>query len=75
MAATKYFFYSNEQLTLRRQVELRMGKKFKVGHVTVNGIKKPFTEMSSLPTSRYADAKLIISGDPDLLRYTEPRGE
>ena len=72
MAMTKYFFYSYEQLTMRKQVELKMGKKFKVGHVVVNGVRKPFTEITSTPVSRFADAKLVASGDPTIMIYTEP---
>lgn len=72
MAMTKYFFYSYEQLLMRKQVELKMGKKFKVGHVVVGGIRKPFTELTSSPQSRFADAKLVTSGDPAIMIYTEP---
>lgn len=72
MAMTKYFFYSYNQLTMRKQVELKMGKKFKVGHVVVNGVRKPFTEMTSSPKSRFTDAKLVTFGDPTIMIYTEP---
>lgn len=72
MAAIKYFFYSYDQLTMRKDVELKMGKKFKVGHVVVNGIRKPFTELTSSKTSRFPDAKLVASGDPSTMVYTEP---
>lgn len=73
--ATKYFFYSSQQLQLRKQVEEKMGKKFKVGHVVVNGVRKPFTELSSSDKSRYADAKLVASGEISLMRYTMPEGK
>ena len=73
--AIKYFFYSSQQLQLRKQVEEKMGKKFKVGHVIVNGVRKPFTELTSSNKSRYADAKLVASGDVDLMRYTLPEGK
>ena len=72
MAMTKYFFYSYEQLTMRKQVELKMGKKFKVGHVVVDGVRKPFTEMTSSSKSRFADAKLVTFGDQTIMVYTEP---
>lgn len=74
MAQIKYFIYSSEQLKFRREVELKMGKKFRVGHVIVNGVKKPFTELSPVSTSRYADAKVVASGDPTLMKYTLPEG-
>ena len=73
--AIKYFLYSSEQLNLRKQVEKKMGKKFRVGHVIVNGVKKPFTELSSTPTNRYADSKIIAQGDPALMRYELPKGD
>ena len=75
MSLVKYFIYSYEQLQMRKQVELKMGRKFKVGHVIVNGVRKPFTELSSTSKSRYADAKIVAQGDPRLMNYTEPKGE
>jgi hypothetical protein len=71
----KYFLYSSEQLKMRKEAELRMGRKFKVGHVIVNGVRKPFTELSSTGKSRYSDAKIVAQGNPDLMRYTEPGGD
>lgn len=71
----KYFMYSSEQLKLRKQVESRMGKKFKVGHVIVNGVKKPFTELTPAPKSRFSDAIIVASGDPQTMKYTLPGGE
>lgn len=73
--AIKYFFYSAEQLKMRKQVEKQMGKNFRVGHVIKDGIRKPFTELTSSSKSRYPDAKLVASGDPSVMIYTEPRGE
>ena len=72
--ATKYFFYSSEQLKFRRQMEEKMGKRFVVGQVIVNGVRKPFTEMSSTKTSRYPDAKLVAEGDPSTMKYSLPGG-
>lgn len=74
MATTKYFIYSSEQLKFRREIEAKMGKRFTVGHVIVDGIKKPFTELSPVPTSRFADARVVAEGDPTLMRYTLPEG-
>jgi hypothetical protein len=71
--ATKYFYYSTEQLKLRKQVEAKMGKSFVAGYVFVNGLKKPFTEITSTKgSSRFSDAKLVASGDPNLMKYTMP---
>ena len=71
----KYFIYSETQLNLRKEVEKKMGKKFMVGHVIVNGIRKPFTEISSSETSRYSDAKVVASGEISLMRYTLPQSK
>ena len=71
----RYFFYSSEQLKIRKDLELRMGRRFKVGQVIVNGIRKPFTELSANSKSRYADAKLVAKGDPKTMKYTMPEGE
>ncbi len=73
--AIKYFLYSSEQLNFRRKIEEKMGHKFRVGTVVYNGERKPFTEISSSPTSRYADAKVVAKGDPSLMTYTPPSGE
>ena len=74
MAATKYFIYSSEQLKLRKSVEAKMGKTFKCGTVIVNGTRKPFTELSTRPTSRFSDAIIVAQGDPTLMKYTLPEG-
>lgn len=71
----KYFIYSSQQLKLRKEAEQRMGKKFKAGHVIVNGVRKPFTELSSTGKSRYSDAKIVAQGNPSLMRYTLPEGD
>ena len=73
--AIKYFYYSSEQLKFRRQMEGKMGRKFSVGHVIVNGVRKPFTEITSVPKSRYADAKLVAKGEESTIRYTLPIGK
>lgn len=72
--AIKYFLYSETQLKMRKEVEARMGKKFVVGHVIVNGIRRPFTELASSPNSRYSDAKLVAQGEISLIKYTPPEG-
>lgn len=74
MAATKYFIYSSEQLKLRKSIEEKLGKRFTVGHVIADGVKKPFTELSSTSTSRFSDAKVVAQGDPTLMKYTLPGG-
>lgn len=75
MAQIKYFIYSSEQFKFRQKVEAKMGRKFKTGYVVVNGIRKPFTELSSSSESRFADAKVVAEGNPDFMTYTLPKGE
>lgn len=71
--AFKYFFFSNKQLSFFRDQEAKMGKVFKPGQVIVKGSTKPFTEMTSNDTlSRFPDAKLVISGETDDLKFTIP---
>lgn len=73
--AVKYFLYSETQLKMRKEVEARMGKKFIVGQVIINGIRKPFTELSSTSSSRYSDAKIVAQGEVSLMKYTLPEGK
>lgn len=72
MAQNKYFIFSHEQLRFRDKVESKMGKRFKPGHVIVNGVRKPFTELSTSPKSRFSDAIIVAEGDPTLMKYTLP---
>lgn len=69
-----YFLYSSEQFKFMKSIEEKMGKRFRVGHVIVNGVRKPFTELSSSPNSRYPDATVVAEGDPTLMRYELPGG-
>lgn len=75
MASIKYFLYSSEQLKFRREMEERMGRKFNVGQVIVDGVRKPFTELSSTSTSRFSDSKIVAKGDPRYMNYTLPEGK
>lgn len=75
MSAIKYFVYSSEQLKFRKEIEAKMGRKFKLGHVLVNGTKKPFTDLLPTPKSRYSDAIIVAEGNPSLMMYTMPKGE
>ena len=70
--AYKYFFYSTEQLKFRQEIENKMGKRFNVGYVIVNGARKPITEISLSPASRYSDAKLVAEGEATNFKYKEP---
>lgn len=75
MNQIKYFIYSTEQFKFRQNMELKMGKRFRVGEVVVNGVRKPFTELSSSPKSRYSDAKIVAEGNPLTMKYKLPEGK
>lgn len=74
--ATKYFLFSSQQLEDRKRMEEKLGKRFVAGSVVVNGARKSFTELSSNPTSRYSDAKIVLQTDDiKSIKYTMPKGE
>ena len=68
------FVYSREQMQQIKKNEAALGNTHpKVGSVVVNGVAKDFTEI--LPpgrTSRFADARTIITGDMRAIKYTDP---
>ena len=70
----KYFIYSSMQLNFRRETEKKLGSTFIPGQVIVNGVKTPFTEITSNPPnkSRYSDARSVYYGDPTKVKYTMP---
>ena len=70
----KYFIYSSMQLNFRRETEKKLGRTFIPGQVIVNGVKTPFTEITSNPPnkSRYSDARSVYYGDPTKVQYTMP---
>lgn len=71
--AVKYFLYSREQDQFRRKVEAGMGKNYHPGMVIANGVSKPYTEISSTPSSkRYPDAVIVTSGEIENIRYRAP---
>lgn len=70
--AYKYFLYSTEQMKFMKSMDDKIGRKYKVGQVIVNGVRKPFTEISSAPTSRFSDVKIVAQGEEYLFKYTLP---
>ena len=70
----KYFIYSSEQFKFRKEMESVGGKKFKAGTVIINGDRKLFTELSNTPASRFSDAIVVATGDPNKMSYTMPGG-
>ena len=75
MGQIKYFLFSREQMEFRKIMEAKQGKKFKVGTVIINGVRKPYTEMSDSGKSRYSDANIVAHGDISKIKYTPPKGE
>lgn len=68
----RYFLYSQAQETMRIETENRAGKQFILGKVLVNGVWKPFTQIStSAENVMYADSKLVTKGYLDELKYQE----
>ena len=74
MGQIKYFLFSREQMEFMKKMEAVRGKRFKTGTVIVNGVRKPYTEMSNSSNSRYTDAQLVAKGDISNMRYTPPKG-
>lgn len=68
----RYFLYSAEQFKMRSELEKKLGKTYMAGMVIVNGERKLFTELSTVPSSRFSDFKIITSGDPSKLTYKMP---
>lgn len=73
---TRYFMFSMEHLDKIKELSDKNGiKNPQLGKVMVAGNYKRYTFMTKDPESysqRYADAKVIISGDIRKIRYTEP---
>lgn len=78
MATTSnmYFMFSSEQLKMRITIEAKLNKRFKPGTVIVNGVNKPYTEIVRDPNNvRYKDSKIVMFGDLNLIKYTEPTSD
>ena len=67
-----YFLYSDQQLQERKTIEKSISKSFVLGNVIVNGRKKMLTELSTKPTNRYADCKVVAEGYKSTMNYTLP---
>ena len=68
-----YFIYSEQQEKMRKEVESKIGRVFNCGTVVVNGMRKPFTEISTKEVTRYPDAKIVASGYKSKIKYTDIR--
>lgn len=72
----RFFMFSREHYDNIKAIEEKSGNRnYRFGQVYVNGVPKPFTTIVRDPngyTTRYGDAKVVISGDIRKIRYTEP---
>lgn len=73
---TRYFMFSYEHYNkIREMAEKNGDRNPQIGKVMVAGNYKRYTFMTRDPetySSRYSDAKVIMSGDIRKIRYTEP---
>ena len=68
----RYFLYSREQMKLKKSVEEKLGKTFKLGTVIVKGLPKEYTEITTDPTNiKFSDAEVVVYGDIRELKYTK----
>lgn len=70
----KYFMYSRAQHKEQNDIAGKINKKYIPGKVYTKGAYKPYTEILSVPKSRYSDASIIASFENDTLsdvNYTD----
>ena len=67
-----YFQFSQEQLTLKKEHEKKVGKQYFPGTVVIRGKSHVFTEITNTDTSKYSDAKLLTQGYLKDIIYTKP---
>lgn len=68
---TRYFIFSKSQYDNIKSIATKRGDSNpKFGTVVVNGVPKTFTAMvASLENLRYADSRVLISGDMRTIKY------
>lgn len=67
-----YFVYSSEQKKKNEKILEKMSKTYELGYVLINGIYKPYTQISKSPQSNYSDAILVASGEEYKMKYKKP---
>ncbi len=73
---TKYFLYSDEQIAEKNKILGKSGKCFVPGVVIKNGKRVKYTQLSdSADMSRFADTKVIASGELSSFTYTKPTSQ
>lgn len=70
--ADSYFLFSKQQLNIRQQTAAKSGRRFNSGSVVVQGVMRPYTEISDKPESMYSDFVVVAKADLDKVKYTEP---
>ena len=69
----RYFLYSREQMNIKKSVEEKLGKTFKIGTVIVKGLPQEYTEITTDPVNiKFSDAKVVAYGDIRDMKYTKP---
>jgi hypothetical protein len=72
----RYFLYSKDQLDEKNAILEKRNKSFTPGVVAVNGIRRQFTQISSIPElPRFIDTKVVAEGELSSFRYTKPKVE
>lgn len=72
--AKVYFLYSNEQIKEKNKILAQSSKQFEPGTVVIAGKRLKYSQMSTNPDilSRFADTKVIASGEDSDFTYTRP---
>ena len=73
--ANVYFLYSDEQIKEKNTILAQTNKQFEPGTVTIQGRKVKFTQLSTNADAlaRFADNKIIASGEESSFTYTKPK--
>lgn len=69
----KYFLYSREQYTLRKNIENARNKDYVPGKVMNKGRWRDFTEICESPSNSYSDATVVAEGYIETIKYQPER--
>lgn len=70
--AYKYFLFSKQQQDFRTKMDAKVGKKFKLGYVIVNGRRQFITEINSTGKNTFTDTKIVAEGEENNFEYQKP---
>lgn len=65
----RYFLYSKSQHNMREDVDKNINKVFIPGKVFNKGKWHIYTEISSTPSNKYADSKIVAEGYIEDMKY------